>query len=158
MAESRCTTCGAPWRSTVLGSCGYCGAFGRPPEAGPSPRPGELDPQALCLALVARCGDPDRPLDGLREVLIGALGDNRVSAEEAGGRVTSMHMVVADRSFDVKLHDGMVEAADVHAVRGVVIRRQELDLGGLLAELALLLAPLASTDARLRATLAALPC
>jgi hypothetical protein len=157
MGEARCTNCGAPWRTSVVGSCGYCGSFGRPPEAGPAPRPGELDPQALCLALVACCNDLSRPLDGLTAVLVGALGSQRVSVEERDGRVAAMRTAVADRSFHARVMGDAVEVIDVHEVQGVVIRRQELDLGGLLAELALLLAPLAATDPRLHATLAALP-
>jgi hypothetical protein len=109
------------------------------------------------MALVARCDDPEHPLDGLATTLAAALGDQRVSTQTAGDGVTALRAVVADRVFDAQLMGGTVQASDVQEVRGVVIRRQELDLGGLLAELALLLAPLAATDPRLHATLTALP-
>jgi hypothetical protein len=154
MAEAHCRTCGAPWRSTVVGSCHYCGGFGRPPEAGQAPRPGELDVEALCLSLVARCENPDRPLDALSEILAAALGPERVSTETKDGRVTRLRVSAADRRFDAAVRGAGVEATDVHAVKGIVIRTQELDLGGLLAELSMLLAPLAISDPQLHDTLA----
>jgi hypothetical protein len=157
MADVRCTTCGAPWRPTVAGACAYCGGAGRPPEAGTPPPPGELDPRVLCLALIARSGSVDHPLDGLVGLLADALGERHISAQEAGGHVTGFQATLGDRRFEVRLEGTEVEATDMHEVGGVVIRRQQLDHGGLLAELALLMAPLAARDPRLRAALVALP-
>jgi hypothetical protein len=157
VADVRCTTCGAPWRPTVAGACAYCGGTGRPPEAGPPTPPGELDPRVLCLALIARSGSVEHPLDGLVGLLGAALGEGHVSAQEAGGHVIGFQATLGDRRFDACLRGTEVEATDVHEVAGVVIRRQQLDHGGLLAELALLMAPLAARDPRLRAALIALP-
>jgi hypothetical protein len=157
MADGRCTTCGAPWRPTVAGVCAYCGGAGRPTEAGQPPPSGELDPRVLCLALIARTGPANHPLDGLVGLLRDALGERHISAREAGGHVTGFQATLGDRRFEARLEGTEVEAIDVHEVGGVVIRRQQLDHGGLLAELALVMAPLAARDQRLRATLVALP-
>ena len=157
MADGRCTNCGAPWRPTVAGACAYCGGAGRPTEAGPPPRPGELDPRVLCLALIARSGPVDHPLDGLVGLLGDALGERHLSAEEAGGHVTGFQATLGDRRFEARVQGTEVEASDVHEVGGVVIRRQQLDHSGLLAELAMVMAPLAARDPRLRAALVSLP-
>ncbi len=135
----------------------YCGGAGRPPEAGPPPRAGELDPRTLCLALISRCGSSDHPLDGLASLLDDALGADRVRAESAEGHVTVLHVRIGDRRFEARVAGTTVVGSDVHDVGGVVIRRQELDHGGLLAELALVLAPLAGRDPGVRAALIALP-
>jgi hypothetical protein len=156
MTDGRCANCGAPWRATVAGTCAYCGGGGRPPEAGPAPPAGELDPRTLCLALIARCGT-DQPLDGLATLLLDALGDRRVAARRDGGRVVHLDAAIGDRRFEARLDGTDVVATDTHTVGGVVIRRQQLDHGGLLAELALVLAPLAGRDPRVRAALIALP-
>ena len=111
----------------------------------------------LCLALVARSGSADHPLDGLADILGSALGERHFSPHIAAGHVTGFAATVGDRLFEAHVHGTEVEATDVHRVGGVVIRRQELDHGGLLAELAMLMAPLAAKDPRVRAALIALP-
>jgi hypothetical protein len=157
VAEPRCTACGAPWRPTVAGVCSYCTGAGRPPELGPPLPPGELDARVLCLALIERSGSVDHPLDGVVDVLANALGERHLSAHTVDGHVTGFEATLGDRRFEAHLRGTEVEATDVHQVGGVVIRRQQLDHGGLLAELALLMAPLAARDPRLRAALIALP-
>jgi hypothetical protein len=157
MSQLGCTACGAPWRPTVGGACLYCSGAGRPLAAGPPPPPGELDPRILCLALIASSGPADHPVDGLVRLLGDALGERHVIAQEAGGHVVAFKATLGDRRFDVHVHGSEVEGTDVHEVGGVVIRRQTVDHGGLLAELAMVMAPLAARDPRLRAALVALP-
>jgi hypothetical protein len=122
-----------------------------------APPPGELDPRVLCLALVALTDSIDHPLDRLAQLLRDALGEGGVTITETNGHVERLAATIGGRRFDAFVRDGKITASDVHEVGGVVIRRQELDHGGLLAELALVMAPMAARDPRLRDALIALP-
>ena len=149
MTTATCTKCGAPWRSDLRGACGYCGGPGRPAAAGTGPGPGELDPTALCLALVSITAE-GHPLDRLADVLREGLGDAAVHSRSKNGSVVQLDAAFRDYRMSATYDGREVRSELVHEVKGVVLKREELDLGSLLAELALIMAPMAATNPTLR--------
>lgn len=152
MSTATCTQCGAPWRSDLRGACGYCGGPGRPAAAGAGPAPGELDATALCLALVG-ITEEGHPLDRLARLLSEGLGASAVHSQERNGSVVQMDASFRDYRMSASYDGHEVRSELVHEVKGVVLKREELDLGSLLAELALIMAPMGATNPRLRKAL-----
>lgn len=81
------------------------------------------------------------------------LGPQVVRPVEDGGRVVRLWVGLGGLTYDAMLTPAGVVVDFVHAVRGVVLKRERLDLGGFAAELALQLAPLAARAPQLRAAL-----
>jgi hypothetical protein len=107
----------------------------------------------LCAALVQCTADAGRPLDALSAVLVAGLGRQVVRPVEDSGRVVRLWVGLGGLTYDAGLTPDGVVVDFVHAVRGVVLKRERLDLGGFAAELALQLAPMAAQAPQLRAAL-----
>lgn len=151
-----CQHCGAPWQPEVTGACRFCRVVAPPPGAPSGVGAGRalVDPDVLFRRLLAGTVAPGRPLDDLATCLQAVAGD-RVSA--GGNPVSRLSVHLDDWTYSAGLDHGEVEAVAVHAVRGVVLKREALAFDEWVACVAADLARYASTHRAVYDAIVALP-
>ena len=152
MSAPACLSCGAPWKGNISGACSFCQQDGAPPGSELPPGFG-LDPEAFCMALLARGQDAD-PLGALAGPLQAALGPGAVAVEPGPAGAQALWVKFNDFTFGFTGGPaGPIQVSAVHEVRGIVIKSETLDFTNGVAEFAIQLATWAGRDPGARSAL-----
>jgi hypothetical protein len=141
VTAAECQHCGAPWQPDLAGACRFCKTVAPPPGARPAWTGDELDATAL-FGLLQNLKAEGR--------LAAELG--RHLPDQASGDEAHLRLAVEDWRYE---RDGAASQA-VHTVRGVVLKREALELDEWVAVVAAHLAEYAGKNARVRDGLLAL--
>jgi hypothetical protein len=136
-----CQHCGAPWQPDLTGACRFCRTVAPPAGARPAWTGDELDATVLYGLLQTLRAE------GRLAAELGRHLPDRTSGDDA-----HLQVAVEDWTYD---RDGTTALA-VHSVRGVVLKREVLELDEWVAVLAAHLAEYAGKNARVRDGLLAL--